>query len=192
LETSRKRCDWPPSVGRVARDTLTRVRGATVAQLSVKARMRVRLPPGPFSHLWRRSIRGENAEIISPSNLTLPPPPPILKLTESCTTFLMTPDIRGHLLLFIYRVLGERPTQLGGPKRQPAKFPTLTTKYRDRRDVTRPLPYGPYPHIALFRAAVFGASRRLTLRAESSVRATRFKLAARSSKLARSPIPHST
>ncbi len=41
--------------------------------------------------------RGENAEIISPSNLTLFPPPPILKLTESCTTFLMTPDSRGHL-----------------------------------------------------------------------------------------------
>jgi hypothetical protein len=41
--------------------------------------------------------RGENAEIISPGNLTLFPPPPILKLTESCTTFLMTPDIRGHL-----------------------------------------------------------------------------------------------
>jgi hypothetical protein len=43
--------------------------------------------------------RGENAEIISPSNLTLVPPPRILKLTESCTTFLMTPDIRGHLRL---------------------------------------------------------------------------------------------
>jgi hypothetical protein len=43
--------------------------------------------------------RGENAEIISPGNLTLPPSPPILKLTESCTTFLMTPDTRGHFTL---------------------------------------------------------------------------------------------
>src|ERR1700722_2542583 len=33
--------------------------------------MRVRIPPGPFSHLWRRSFtRGENTEITSPSNLT--------------------------------------------------------------------------------------------------------------------------
>jgi hypothetical protein len=43
--------------------------------------------------------RGENAEIISPSNLTLFPPPRILKLTESCTTFLVTPDTRGHFAL---------------------------------------------------------------------------------------------
>ncbi len=58
-----------------ARETPDRARGATAAQLSVKARMRVRIPPGPFFHLWRRFIRGENAEIISPSNLTLSPTP---------------------------------------------------------------------------------------------------------------------
>ena len=45
-----------------------------------QSQMRVRIPPGPFSLLWRRSfIRGENAEIISPSNLTLPWPCPILR-----------------------------------------------------------------------------------------------------------------
>jgi hypothetical protein len=92
-----------------ARETPDRARGATAAQLSVKARMRVRIPPGPFSVLWRRPIPGRECRDISPSNLTLFPPPPILKLTESCTTFLMTPDIRGH---FRYHQAGSPPLKL--------------------------------------------------------------------------------
>jgi hypothetical protein len=45
-----------------ARDTPDWARGVTAAQLSVKVRMRVRIPPGPFSHLCRRSIPGERTQ----------------------------------------------------------------------------------------------------------------------------------
>ena len=101
-----------------ARETPDRARGATAAQLSVKVEALCRrersgsLQPKSRAKRETRGFEsrrvhspicggdlygGENAEIISPSNLTLSPPPRILKLTEGCTTFLMTPDIRGHL-----------------------------------------------------------------------------------------------
>ena len=45
-----------------AREAADRARGATAAQLSVKARMRVRIPPGPFSHSVEKIYTGERTQ----------------------------------------------------------------------------------------------------------------------------------
>ena len=83
-----------------ARETPDRARGANGSTALCQSADAGSNPAGSIlPSVEKIYTGGENAEIISPSNLTLFPPPPILKLTESCTTFLilMTPDIRGHL-----------------------------------------------------------------------------------------------